>query len=83
MGIDQAAHAAAMNALGSIVIELLSILLAYYILQEVKLDVFFRRPRSLPAKLLQVMLAVIVGHLFAGFLIDYWNWSNLLKGLVE
>ncbi|MFC5647730.1 DUF1146 family protein [Paenibacillus solisilvae] len=77
------ATTAGQHALVSIVIELLSITLAWYVLQELKLDLFMRRSRSLQARLLQVMLAVVLGHLFAGFVVDYWEWSNLLRGLVE
>ncbi|BBH23872.1 hypothetical protein Back11_52170 [Paenibacillus baekrokdamisoli] len=77
------ATTAGQHALVSIIIELLCITLAWYVLQELKLDLFMRRARSLQARLLQVMLAVVLGHLFAGFVIDYWEWSNLLRGLVE
>jgi len=83
MNMDHVVATAGLHALVSIVIELMCITLAWYVIQDVKLDLFMRRPRSIRARLLQVMIAVIFGHLFAGFVIDYWQWSNLLRGIVE
>ena len=84
MNMDRfVASTAGQHALLSIIIELLCITLAWYVLQEFKLELLMRRARSLQAKFLQVMLAVVLGHLFAGFVLDYWQWSNLLRGLVE
>ncbi|QYR22077.1 DUF1146 domain-containing protein [Paenibacillus sp. sptzw28] len=81
--MDPVLTSAGLHALVSIIIELCSITLAWYALQGVKLDFIMSRPRNVRGRILQVMLAVILGHLFAGFLIDYWQWSNLLRGLVE
>ncbi|PZD97805.1 DUF1146 domain-containing protein [Paenibacillus sambharensis] len=67
----------------SIIVTLLSIYLAWIVIQEIKLDAFLKRPKSGQAKLLQIMLAVIIGHLFARFILDYWNWSQLLRYIVE
>ncbi|CAM4277003.1 DUF1146 family protein [Paenibacillus tarimensis] len=67
----------------SIIVTLLSIYLAWVVIQEVKLEAFLKRPKSGQAKLLQIMLAVIMGHLFARFILDYWNWSQLLRYIVE
>lgn len=75
--------ATATTGLFSIVVTLLSIVFVWYILQEVKLDVFFKFPRSPKARMLQMVIAVVLGHLFAGFILDYWNWSMMLKTFVE
>lgn len=83
MDLNQIAQTAGQQALLSIVVELLAIVAAWMVLQEVKLEQLLRRPRSIQARILQIMLAVIIGHLLAGFLLDYWKWSGLLRGLVE
>ncbi|QHT63479.1 DUF1146 domain-containing protein [Paenibacillus lycopersici] len=81
--MEQVAEAAGMHALMSIVIELFSIALAWIALQELKWDAIVKRPRGTQARLLQIMLAIVAGHGFASFVLSYWNWSSLLKGIVE
>ncbi|MBW7475031.1 DUF1146 family protein [Paenibacillus oenotherae] len=83
MDLNEMAQTAGQQALLSIIVELFAIVAAWIVLQEVKLEPLLRRPRSVQARILQIMLAVVIGHLFAGFLIDYWKWSGLLRGLVE
>lgn len=65
----------------SIVVTLLSIYLAWVLLQQLKLDAVLKNPKSPAAKILLLMLAVITGHSFARFLLDYWNWSQMLHWL--
>ncbi|WP_308636680.1 DUF1146 domain-containing protein [Paenibacillus silvisoli] len=81
--MDQFAANAGIHAMLSIVIELFSIALAWVALQELKLTSILKRPRSGPARLLQIMLAIALGHIFADFVLSYWNWSGLLRGIVE
>lgn len=71
------------NGLLSIAVTLLSIYLAWVVLQELKLEPFLKRPKSPQAKMLQVMLAIVLGHGFARFILDYLNWSQMLRYLVE
>ncbi|RAP73971.1 DUF1146 family protein [Paenibacillus montanisoli] len=81
--MDQFAANAGVHALLSILIELFSIALAWIALQELKLTSILKRPRSGQARLLQIMLAIVLGHGFADFVLSYWNWSGLLRGIVE
>ncbi|SFF24198.1 conserved hypothetical integral membrane protein [Paenibacillus catalpae] len=87
MGIDQmvndAQNVAGTTALFSIVVNLFSIVFVWYILQEIKLDVFFKFPRSPKARMFQVVLAIVIGHGFASFILDYWNWTKYLQYFVE
>ncbi|MWC27229.1 DUF1146 family protein [Paenibacillus sp. MMS18-CY102] len=71
------------NGLLSIVVVILSILLAWFALQELKLETFFRNPRSPKARLLLLVLATVIGHSFATFILDYVQWTTMLKGFVE
>ncbi|ALS26052.1 DUF1146 domain-containing protein [Paenibacillus cisolokensis] len=83
MDIDRIHTLTGMTGLLSIVVVLFSIVLAWTVLQELKLDVFMRRPKGPKARILQVMLAIVLGHAFASFILDYWHWSNMLRGFVE
>jgi len=83
MDIDLLATTASLYGLLRIVMELLSIVLAWYVMQDVRFDIFMRQPKGPRARILQVMLAVIIGHLFSNFIFSYWQWSSGLKGLVE
>jgi uncharacterized integral membrane protein (TIGR02327 family) len=73
----------AMSGLFHIVITLFSIYFAWILVQQVKWDVFLKQPSSRQAKLVQVVLSIIIGHAFAGFILDYFNWSQMLKSFVE
>ncbi|UVI29933.1 DUF1146 domain-containing protein [Paenibacillus spongiae] len=83
MNLDQLAAEAGMQGLMKIIIELFSITVAWFVIQEVRFDLFLRKPGSPKARILQIMLAVIIGHLFASFLFLYGQWSNALRWLVE
>ncbi|MBD2845870.1 DUF1146 domain-containing protein [Paenibacillus sp. IB182496] len=72
-----------MNGLMSIVITLLSITFAWYVIQEIKLDTWLKRPRGPQARMLQVLLAIVLGHGFARFILDYLQWSSMLRWFVE
>lgn len=67
----------------SIVVELLSIFFAWILLQEVKWETFFQYPRRPKARMLQIVIAVALGHLFAGFILQYWGYSVMLRSFVE
>ncbi|MFC4777858.1 DUF1146 family protein [Paenibacillus sp. GCM10023252] len=71
------------SGLLSIVTAILSILFIWVLLQEFKLDVFFRHPRSPKARMFQVVLAIVIGHALARFILDYWEWSVMLRNFVE
>ena len=72
-----------MNALLAVVIMLLSVYLAWVVLQELKLEVFLKQPKGRRAVMLRLMLAVAIGYLFSRFILDYWEWSQSLRLLVE
>jgi uncharacterized integral membrane protein (TIGR02327 family) len=63
----------------NISLTLVSIVLAWWALQSFRFDLFLADPRGARAKLLQILLAVILGHQLSRFFIDYLNWSILLK----
>lgn len=67
------------SGLVSIVVSLVCITLAWWALQNLKLDLFIRNPRSPQARLLHVLLAVVLGHFVAKFLLDYIIWSQMIR----
>jgi uncharacterized integral membrane protein (TIGR02327 family) len=71
------------NALFSVAVMLLSVYLAWVVLQELKLDVFLKQPKGRRAVMLRLMLAVALGYQFSRFILDYWDWSMSLRLLVE
>lgn len=60
-------------------IYLLFIVLSWWALQEFRIDLFLKRPRSTPAKLLQILLSIALGQLVASFFMQYLNLSVGLK----
>lgn len=81
--VNEIQTATGVSGLFGIVVTLFSIILAWSVMQEIKWDAVFRNPRSRKARLAQVMAAVIAGYLFAQFILDYWDWSAVLKDFVE
>ncbi|WP_028608280.1 DUF1146 family protein [Paenibacillus harenae] len=76
-------NAAGFTGLFSIVTVILSIIFVWFVIQEVKWDTFFRFPRSPKARLFQVIAAIVIGHLLAKFILEYWGYTVLLKSFVE
>ncbi|AOZ93210.1 DUF1146 family protein [Paenibacillus crassostreae] len=67
------------DGLVSIVISLICIWLSWWALQNLKLDLLIRNPQGAQGKLLQVLLSIVLGRFVAGFILDYLNWSQMLK----
>ena len=72
-----------MTGLFSITVEILSILLVWMLLREVKWEAFMRHHLSPKSRMLQLVAAVGLGHLFAQFVLQYWDYTLMLKGFVE
>jgi len=69
------------NALFSMFVTLGLVVVVWFLFKEIRWDKIFRHPLSPGARLLQLLLAIIVGHLLARFVLDYWNWTSSLKWL--
>ncbi|MDR0266713.1 DUF1146 family protein [Paenibacillus sp.] len=67
------------NGLISIIVSLICIGMSWWALQNLKLDLFIRHPKSAQGKLLQLLLAIILGHFVAKFILDYLSWSQMIK----
>lgn len=63
----------------SVIISLICIALAWWSLQNLKLDLIIRNPRSPQGRLLQLLLAIVLGHFVSNFLIDYISWTQMIR----
>ena len=63
------------------VVTLGMIVVAWVLLKEVRWDKIFRHPLSPGARLIQLILAIIIGREAAGFILDYWSWTSSLRWL--
>lgn len=64
-----------------LVLTLGCILLSWWAVRIVRWEVFLKDIKSPQGKVLQVLIAVVLGYELAQFLIHYSNWSSMLKGL--
>lgn len=71
----------ALNGAVYIMLTLICIGLAWWGLQQFRFDLFLRNPRSLPARLLMLFIAVALGYTVASFFISYFNWTLMFKGM--
>lgn len=79
MNTVDAGAAVGANGLLSIFISLLCIGLSFWALQNLKLDLLIRHPKSAAGKLLQLLLAIVLGHFVSAFLLDYIRWTQSLR----
>ncbi|KOP66171.1 hypothetical protein AMS62_13645 [Bacillus sp. FJAT-18019] len=77
--LSSSISAIGVNGLVSIVVSLICIALAWWALQQVKLDLIVRHPKGPQGKLLHLLLAVVLGRFVAEFLIDYITWSQMIR----
>ncbi|MDB5053329.1 MAG: hypothetical protein JWM44_1379 [Bacilli bacterium] len=71
----------ALSSMLYIIIVLFCIGLAWIGVQQIRIDLFLKRPKSASGIILQIFVSIALGSEVARFIIDYFNWSSLLKGL--
>jgi len=67
------------NGLFSIFVTLGCVTIAWFVLHEANFDKIVRHPRSPRARLLQLIIAIALGHTGARFILDYWSWAGTVK----
>ncbi|MVP01515.1 MULTISPECIES: DUF1146 family protein [Paenibacillus] len=65
----------------NILVYLIAVALSWWALQEFRFDVLLKRPRSAPAKMLQIFMSIGLGYLVASFFLKYLEWSVGLNGI--
>lgn len=63
----------------AIVVSLLCIGVSWWALQNLKLDLIIRNPRGPQGKLLQLLLAIVLGHFVSAFVMDYWGYTQMMR----
>jgi uncharacterized integral membrane protein (TIGR02327 family) len=81
MGDDSGFALVGWNGLFSIFVTLGCVVVAWIVLQEINFDRIVRHPRSSRARVLQLLIAIGLGHLTARFVLDYWTWVGTLRWL--
>lgn len=81
--MDSIYYSMGWSSLFSIFITLGFIAVSWVVLQEVKWEQFFRHPKGPRARLAQLILAIVLGRLLAGFVLDYWDWAAALRHLFD
>lgn len=77
--VEAVSSSIGVNGLASILISLACIALSWWALQNLKLDLFIRHPKGPQGKLLQLLLAVVLGRFVAAFILEYWGYTQMLR----
>jgi uncharacterized integral membrane protein (TIGR02327 family) len=72
----------AAQAIAYLIVILLGILLAWWALQAFRFDIFVKEPKSLKARVLQLIFAVVLGYNLARFLLDYAYFASFMSWIV-
>lgn len=67
------------NGLTAILVSLACVALSWWALQNLKLDLFIRHQKGPQGKLLQLLLAVVLGRFVASFVLEYWGYTQMLR----
>lgn len=69
------------QALLSILVNLLVLVIVWWSIQSFKFDLFMKQPDGVKAKAFMVLLTLSITHLVSSFLLNYLNWSIMLRHL--
>lgn len=78
---DTLAASLALSGLVSIIVALVCIVLAWFGIQQLRLEKIIKHPKSPAGILLQVFLSLALGYEVSRFIMDYLSWSGTLKGM--
>lgn len=70
------------DALVSIIVNLMVLIMVWWAIQSFKLDLFLKDPNGPKAKAFLVILTISISHLVSSFLLNYFNWATMLKHLL-
>jgi uncharacterized integral membrane protein (TIGR02327 family) len=77
--VESASSSVGIGGLTGIIVSLICIAISWWALQNLKLDLIIRNPKGPQGKLLQLLLAVVLGHFVAAFVLDYWGYTQMLR----
>lgn len=67
----------------SIVVVILCILFVWMLLSEVAWDKFFKNVNHPKSRMLQIVIAIVLGYQLSNFFLQYWDFSTMLQDFVE
>ncbi|MRN54254.1 MULTISPECIES: DUF1146 family protein [Paenibacillus] len=65
----------------SMTVSLFCVAISWWALQNLKLELVIRYPKSPQGRLLHLLLAIVLGHFVAGFLLEYMGWSGQIRNM--
>ncbi|WHX48765.1 DUF1146 family protein [Paenibacillus woosongensis] len=77
--MDSVPTSVGMNGLTAILISLACIVLSWWALQNLKLDLFIRHTKGPQGKLLHLLLAIVLGRFVAAFILEYLGYTQMLR----
>ncbi|MNJ40160.1 DUF1146 family protein [Paenibacillus bouchesdurhonensis] len=77
--MDSVSTSVGMNGLTAILVSLACIVLSWWALQNLKLDLFIKHPKGPQGKLLQLLLAIVLGRFVAAFILEYLGYTQMLR----
>ena len=77
--VESVSTSVGVGGLTGIMVSLVCIAISWWALQNLKLDLIIRNPKGPQGKLLQLLLAVVLGRFVAAFVLDYWGYTQMLR----
>ncbi|URN96061.1 MAG: DUF1146 domain-containing protein [Candidatus Pristimantibacillus lignocellulolyticus] len=71
------------EGLFSITLIVLSIIFVWILLSEVRWDKILKKHTSIKSRMLQVVIAIVIGYLLGSFILQYWGYSTMLQQFIE
>jgi uncharacterized integral membrane protein (TIGR02327 family) len=78
---DELSSSIGTSGLVSMIVSLFCVAISWWALQNLKLDLVIRYPKSPQGRLLHLLLAIVLGHFVAGFLLDFLGWSGQIRNM--
>jgi len=71
----------AQQSLFNILISLMVLVVVWWSIQSIRLDLFVRDPDGVKAKALMILITLALSHMVTSFLLNYLNWSTSIRFL--
>ncbi|MCR8660471.1 DUF1146 domain-containing protein [Paenibacillus endoradicis] len=71
------------EGLFSITLIILSIIFVWILMSEVRWDKILKKHTSIKSRMLQVVIAIVIGYLLGSFILQYWGYSTMLQQFIE
>ncbi|ADI00621.1 DUF1146 family protein [Salisediminibacterium selenitireducens] len=69
------------QSLFNILISLMVLVIVWWSVQAIRMELFVKDPEGLRAKAFLVILTIALTYLITGFILNYLNWSQSLRFL--